>query len=789
LPAGTVGTAYAGSVAAIGALGATTYSLASGALPASGDLVLNAGTGAITGTPEAADVGTYNFTVKVVDQYGDTATSGNLSITVNPVGGTIAGQLNLQNSCAGVNEWPALTVTLTNTLTSQTLQTTTDSSAEYSFSSVPAGAYTITPSIPGATSSLFSPASYTNVVITNGSTFNTENFSAVVGYTVSGTVSYSGSQTGQTYLALNGGCNYGNGTSITEATLTSSGAYSIRNVAPGDYTVNAWMDSTGITSGTDYPGPQGSPNTNNPTGSSSSFTVNGVNVGGVSVSLSDPAFAPPPSNPSITVLPQVGGVLLSYNVPTVSTTFGYNNVNQEAANEYAVNWAVSDTTDGAGPICSLGGGSDGKQFLHQAGTHTFYATGNNSNLWILNNTSMGSGSFTAGGTYCFQARAFNTLASTTYPSGAWATQLDSDGNPQGVTLPTTTVFCTTNCTTVSGAITIPAGVTIAAGAPLYIGIYQQSSNSKGPSAIYSYEIPPNMVVSGGSGNSYSMTIPNGSGYTLFGILDQNNDGVIDAYDVTNTRNNGNSSGFTVSGTPVTQNLTLPSANSTVQVQTQYFTSSFGPSYTLYFQLNEANKLPVSVTLSNTSVATPYVMTPVDLSLDTNNGSAEYEYYAFLPGGTPGVGDSFDFTVTYSDGSQDTGTTVNGAVTAFGSTGAVAGASDAATNLLTTAGTRPNFSWTDSANAIGNGFYYSFYIEQQSGQCPSDNCLIWQIPGNNSNSSGFSSSTTSLTWGTDPTGGGSMPTGNLNPSHRYEWIISVQDSNGNQAETAADDNNP
>jgi hypothetical protein len=82
LPAVTVGTAYAGSVAAIGARGTTTYSLANGALPASGDLVLNAGTGEITGTPEAADVGTYNFSVKVVDQYGDTATSGNLSITI-----------------------------------------------------------------------------------------------------------------------------------------------------------------------------------------------------------------------------------------------------------------------------------------------------------------------------------------------------------------------------------------------------------------------------------------------------------------------------------------------------------------------------------------------------------------------------------------------------------------------------------------------------------------------------------------------------------------------------------
>jgi len=82
LSGATVGTAYSASAAATGALGTTTYALASGALPASGHLVLNAGTGAITGTPYAADAGTYTFTVTVTDQYGDMATSGSLSIKI-----------------------------------------------------------------------------------------------------------------------------------------------------------------------------------------------------------------------------------------------------------------------------------------------------------------------------------------------------------------------------------------------------------------------------------------------------------------------------------------------------------------------------------------------------------------------------------------------------------------------------------------------------------------------------------------------------------------------------------
>jgi len=80
LPQGAVGSAYAGSVAATGSLGATTYSIASGALPP--DMVLNASTGAITGTPKATDAGTATFKIAVADAYGDTATSGNLSLTI-----------------------------------------------------------------------------------------------------------------------------------------------------------------------------------------------------------------------------------------------------------------------------------------------------------------------------------------------------------------------------------------------------------------------------------------------------------------------------------------------------------------------------------------------------------------------------------------------------------------------------------------------------------------------------------------------------------------------------------
>jgi uncharacterized repeat protein (TIGR03803 family) len=63
LPSGTAGVAYSASVTAVGGVYPYTWSVISGTLP--DGLHLNAGTGAITGTPTT--VGTSNFTVQVAD--------------------------------------------------------------------------------------------------------------------------------------------------------------------------------------------------------------------------------------------------------------------------------------------------------------------------------------------------------------------------------------------------------------------------------------------------------------------------------------------------------------------------------------------------------------------------------------------------------------------------------------------------------------------------------------------------------------------------------------------------
>ena len=709
-----------------------------------------------------------------------TTLTGAPSSYATPITYSIGGKFSAANTCGGsASTLPTFTVTL-NTSPNPT-QVTTDANGNYLFSNIPSGTYTIAPSITGASSSIFSPSIRSGVTVSN-SPVSGENFNSEVGYTVSGNVSYSGRQTGQVYYYLvEDSCNrLGPGGSMTPAQLSSGGAFTIAGVQPGTYSLAAWMDSTGIASGANYPGAQGALNTNDPTGGdASTISVTTANVTGAIVGLTNPAYLTPNANPAIQVAPNFGGVTIFYTPPTVNTA---NGSPEEEANEYVVEWALADGTDSDGSTCSLNNGGGG-QFSNVAGSHTFYAVGTGgSSAWILDNTVAGAGSFTSGDAYCFQARSFNTLAATTHPSG-WADFTDGDGNPAAVTVGT---GCSSGCTTVSGAVTIPAGVTIAPGAPLYVGLYQQTPGSSGPSAFYGAEITS--PVSGA--NDYSITVPSGSNYYLVGILDENNDGQIDAGDVTNALSN-NSSSITASGSSMSGvNATLPGSNSTATVQTQYIScgSSCG-NYDLVLMVNGLNKLPVSVQLNSG----PNLLNPIGMSqaVCCGGGAGEF-WYSGNQLRFPSVGDTYNFTVTYNDGTQDTGSTVNGAVTAFGSTGAAVNASDAATNLETTAGATPNFMWTFPANP--SDYTYWFYLSQYncSGSCP----YIWQIPGQDSSSNGFTyaqtetgDATGQITWGVDPTGGGSMPTGSLNPEYDYIWQITVQDSNGNQAQSSANDNKP
>jgi hypothetical protein len=263
----------------------------------------------------------------------------------------------------------------------------------------------------------------------------------------------------------------------------------------------------------------------------------------------------------------------------------------------------------------------------------------------------------------------------------------------------------------------------------------------------------------------------------FGILDQNNDGLIDLGDVTNTQNAGNGNAAIVIGSNLSnQDVTLPTVNSTETVQTQ-FSSNINQggtfnSYQLNFDLQGTNKLPVAVQL----ISGPNVLSPVDLASCGTCGRVQFQLYSALGTVTPNVGDTYAFSVTYSDGTTET---INGLVTAWGSGSTIVGASDLAANLAPTGtssnSTTPTFTWTYPANA--SSYTYQFQIDDNNGN------TIWIVPSEFSILNGFPSTVTQIVWGTDPTDPSSTPTvSSLTTGTQYQWQIQVQDANGNSATT-------
>jgi len=673
----------------------------------------------ISGTPSTTGTVTLsNVTVK--DGAGDTAGPDTYTIAVNGPGSSVSGQITLNNFCGNGGSFtlPTFTVSI-NTPTPQ--QTNTDSNGNYAFASVPNGTYTITPSITGP-SSLFYPATQAGVVVDNNPVSG-ENFGADLGYTVSGSLSYAGSKTGQVYVDLNNNsCGSGNGTSITDATLTSGGAYTVRGVGPGNYSLKAWMDITG----------QGTQNTSDPSGSDpSTLTVSTANVTGAAVTLTDPTVGVPSAGPSFqNISPTNLGVAISFNPIT-------NSNGVEAVTSYTLEWSTSSTFTSPSSI-------------------TLKAIGKNGNVWFVNNSTAGiSGSFVNGTQYYFRACGNVTAGSGPFANwGGTTPTAVTIGSPSG-----------TSYFTVQGTVTLPASIPPTG--PLYVGMYDQNTG-----AVYATRIAS---PSNSSPNSYTVSVLGDSNpdYFLFAILDQNNDGLIDLGDVSNTNNN-NSNGVAVPGNLTGQDVTLTAVSSTATATTQ--TSQFTnggvttTEYSLNLDVREGNKLPVAVTLASG----PNLIHPIDMGSNCQNcGTPQWQYYANIGGNVPNVGDTYVFDVTYSDGTTGT---VSGTVSGIlGSSALVTLISPTGDDTSLT----PSFDWTYPANP-GN-YTYQFSL------CCGDNGNIWNIPSNNSNSNGFTNTqiTPPLVWNQDPTNSGNTASPSiLSSGSSYSWQVESQDSNGNSAVASA-----
>ncbi|MGD0168368.1 MAG: carboxypeptidase regulatory-like domain-containing protein, partial [Smithella sp.] len=205
--------------------------------------------------------------------------------------------------------------------------TATNASGNYTFANLSAGSYTVTPSLAGYT---YSPSSPTiNITDANQS----QNFTAasvVASYSISGTISYSGSHTGRIYVGLKNanGSATGHGTSIA-----SPGAFVIHGVTPGTYyKLSAEMDIRN----------DGTLNADNPSGEILTITVTGASLTNQNITLTDPVSAAPVTPTGLRINPGDGVALICWN----NMTSNYKTI----AESYKIYWGTDTAATSGTPI-------------------------------------------------------------------------------------------------------------------------------------------------------------------------------------------------------------------------------------------------------------------------------------------------------------------------------------------------------------------------------------------------------------------------------------------------------
>jgi len=443
-------------------------------------------------------------------------------------------------------------------------------------------------------------------------------------------------------------------------------------------------------------------NASDPSGSSSSLTISSADASGADVTLTDA------STITLSTAPKIQAAFPFNQGATLFFKPILNNNGVELPTSYTVQWSTDSS------------------FGTVAGTKSFKATGDDKDAWILSG-------LTNSQLYYFRAQGVVGSSTSNWSAAVSATiGAPSTGN------------------TVSGTITFTGTAT----GPLFVGYMDQTAQVMYGTFIANPQSPA----------AYSVKVPTGSNYFFFGIIDQNNDGMIDAGDITNV--NDNSTTVVAITGDTTKNLTLPSAGATATVTTQHWQqtgSNTGYGYSLNLETREAIKLPVAATI----VSGPNVAYPLDLGVCTYCGTPQFYTNISINTVRPSTSDTYGILVIYGDGTSETLTAkVSAVLDAF------------PTNLAPTTGTSssttPTFSWADPSNA--SSYVYVFSINDNNGN------EVWQVPSNNSKSNGLPSTITSLVWPTDPTDSTNTAPSSLSTSTSYNWQVQAIDSNGNSAMT-------
>jgi len=674
------------------------YDLRVGTTLNAGDIYESGHTTATSSPLVALPGGNKTIFVRLYSLIGSTWTATNYTFTGPPsTGFSVSGHISSSICCN--QSVPGVSVNIN---TTPPMNAISDASGNFTFLNVPSGTYTVTPSFSAAgASSIFYPASQTIPV--NNNIFGGLNFTATIGYTVSGTVNYpSGTKTGTIYVSLQNP-NGNNGGMAPGTSISAPGAFVIRGVPPGTYTLQAWMDNLGK-------GVRNASNPITPTGSAPSVTVNGsLSDGGVSI-------ADPTTSPDLSTVPQIQKISAFDNGAVIQFRGITDSSGIEQPTSYYVQWSTSST------------------FSPVTGHHSFPAFGtNDTNIWLLNGELPGFSGIYSGQLPLY----FRVYGAAGSSHSNWSTISDAVtiAEPEGGNTVTGTV-------TYSGT----------ASGPMYVGFFDQGT---GNVFVAPYSNPV-------SGQTYSVQVPTGSNYFMFGIVDQNNDGVVDAGDIANTNTKGNPPAVVVSPSSTSHDLALSSATVATVTTNHSQVDGLYDNYSLNFDTRGLTKLPVAVSLT----AGPNVLYPADIAgcMGCNN---RFQFWTSLNGVRPGVGDAYTLHVTYANAPpEDVIATVTTVLDAF------------ATGLTPTSEgsgiTQPTFSWTDPLNA--SSYTYRFTLNNPTGGS------LWQVPGNNSKLDGLPSTVTSLVWGVDPTDNTNAPSvPNLTPGTTYQWSVQVQDSDGNSAQ--------
>ena len=547
--------------------------------------------------------------------------------------------------------------------------------------------------------------------VTTTNTTTTQNFteaSTVQSFSISGTLTYAGSKTGRTFIrVLPSNCSGNCGGASAGTSLAT--APSAGGTA---YTVRGLQPGGYIVVAEVDTLNNGAPNASNPFGNSSTVNIVSSNVSGANVTLSDPATPAPVAISDVSVAPGNGFGLLQYN------NNGGGSLQDNNGREIATSYEIDYSTDPA--------------FTSPAPTVvTFVAHGISDRNYIVHNI--------APGTYFFRMYAL-VGATKSAAANSGAVVIRAAGSGPNV---------------VSGQVTFPGTAT----GPLYVGVFDGST-------MWGQEIALPT-----SPASYSFAgVPAGNNYQEFAILDQNDDGLIQASDINNTNTNGGPPALTVGSGTTTNNIALTSAVSTLSVTTSHQQlNGSNDTYNLNLGIVWGSKRPVAMTL----ISGPNVPLPWDLPIDSNNTT-----YVNLNTTAPQVGDTYQFQVTFSDASTQTiSTSVTAVLNSF-VTGMTAQTTAPGSVMA------PLFKWTTPASTPSP---YTYYIGLNN--VGGSTNVSWNDFGGN-NSNGIPAGTTSVLFNAD---GSAQANGTnistLPTATNYQWFVGVTDSSGNSSQEATTYNIP